>query len=69
MDPLKLLKNNYENKAVFETLLSSRMTPSATAREASNTKHASSGYSNLSDTEAPKIPTFQGSKNSDTVFG
>ena len=27
------------------------------------------GYSNLSDTEAPKIPTFQGSKNSDTVLG
>ena len=27
-----------------------------------------SGYSNLSDTEAPKIPTFQGSKNSDTCL-
>ena len=27
------------------------------------------GYSHLSDTEAPKIPTFQGSKNSDTVLG
>ena len=27
------------------------------------------GYSNLSDTEAPKIPTFQGSENSDIVLG
>ena len=26
-------------------------------------------HSNLSDTEAPKIPTFQGSKNSDTILG
>ena len=28
-----------------------------------------SEYSNLPDTEDPKIPTFQGSKNSDTVLG
>ena len=27
------------------------------------------GYSNLSNTEAPKIPTFQSSKNSYTVLG
>ena len=32
-------------------------------------KVITTGYSNLSDTEAPKIPTFQGSKNSDTVLG
>ena len=31
------------------------------------TRYSTVGYSNLSDTEAPKIPTFQGYKNSDTV--
>ena len=39
------------------------------ALESSILMEDNGGYSNLSDTEAPKIPTFQGYKNSDSVLG